>query len=76
VPNIVTSFVLASTTSGAPGVNETVDSTTPDTAFRWSPTDQLWIFNLSTKNLSSNKTYYYKVILVGGAGFNITFGLK
>jgi hypothetical protein len=77
VPNIVQAFVLDHTTAGAPGLNETVDSTTPDTAFRWSSTDQLWIFNLSTKNLTNNKTYYYKVTLVGGlASFNITFGLK
>ena len=76
VPNIVASFVLDHTTTGTPGVNETVDSTTPDTAFRWSSTDQQWIFNLSTKNLTNNKTYYYKVTLVGGASFMITFGLK
>ena len=76
VPNIVMSFVLDHTTTGTPGVNETVDSTTPDTAFRWSSTDQLWIFNLSTKNLTNNKVYYYKVTLVGGASFMITFGLK
>jgi len=76
VPNIVASFVLDHTTSGAPGVNETVDSTTPDTAFRWSSTDQQWIFNLSTKNLTNNKMYFYKVTLVGGASFMITFGLK
>ena len=74
VPNIVMSFVLDHTTSGTAAPNETVDSTTPDTAFRWSP-DQ-WIFNLSTKNLTSNKIYYYKVTLVGGASFMITFGLK
>ena len=76
VPNIVMSFVLDHTTTGTPGVNETVDSTTPDTAFRWSSTDQQWIFNLSTKNLTNNKVYYYKVTLVGGASFMITFGLK
>ena len=49
VLNIVMSFVLDHTTTGTPGVNETVDSTTPDTAFRWSSTDQQWIFNLGTK---------------------------
>ena len=76
VPNIVASFVLAHTSNGAPGVNEAVDSTTPDTAFRWSATDKQWIFNLSTKNLSAGKTYTYKVTLVGGASFTIVFGLK
>ena len=76
VPNIVASFVLDHTSNGAPGVNEAVDSTTPDTAFRWSATDKQWIFNLSTKNLSAGKTYMYKVTLVGGAYFTIVFGLK
>jgi len=76
VPNIVASFVLDHTSNGAPGVNEAVDSTTPDTAFRWSATDKQWIFNLSTKNLSAGKTYTYKVTLVGGASFTIVFGLK
>jgi hypothetical protein len=76
VPNIVASFVLDHTSNGAPGVNEVVDSTTPDTAFRWSATDKQWIFNLSTKNLSAGKTYTYKVTLVGGAYFTIVFGLK
>jgi hypothetical protein len=76
VPNIVASYVLDHTSNGAPGVNEAVDSTTPDTAFRWSATDKQWIFNLSTKNLSAGKTYTYKVTLVGGASFTIVFGLK
>ena len=76
VPSIVASFVLDHTSNGAPGVNEAVDSTTPDTAFRWSATDKQWIFNLSTKNLSAGKTYTYKVTLVGGASFTIVFGLK
>ena len=76
VPNIVASFVLDHTSNGAPGVNEVPDSTTPDTAFRWSATDKQWIFNLSTKNLGAGKTYFFKVTLVGGASFQIVFGLR
>ena len=60
-------------------LNATVDSTTPDTAFRWSSTDQLWIFNLSTKNLTNNE----RMVLLQGdpcsagpSSFMITFGLK
>jgi hypothetical protein len=76
VPNVVQSFVLTGTSNGSPGLNETVVSTTPDTAFRWDSTSQQWIFNLSTKNLSSNKTYTYTATLVGGATFTIVFGLR
>jgi hypothetical protein len=57
-------------------VNEAVDSTTPDTAFRWSPTDQLWIFNISTKSLKANTTYYYTVTLNDGTTITFNFGLK
>src|SRR5207249_4191109 len=58
VPNVVATFLLDHSVGGTTGVNEDVISTTPDTAFRWSASDQLWIFNLSTKNLSPNKKYY------------------
>ncbi len=44
-------------------IDETILSTTPDTAFRWSATDQQWIFNISTKNLAKSTTYGYTVTL-------------
>src|SRR5439155_2710980 len=46
-PGVVKSFFLiAQTADPNVTVNEVVDSTTPDTAFRWDPTAQQWIFNI------------------------------
>jgi hypothetical protein len=57
-------------------VNESEDSTTPDNQFRWDPTDQLWIFNVSTKTLQKNKTYVYQIDLNDGSMIQFQFGLK
>jgi hypothetical protein len=57
-------------------VNEAVLSTNSDSSFRWDPTSQQWIFNLSTKNLSSGKTYFYKINLNDGSTIEFSFGLK
>jgi hypothetical protein len=57
-------------------VNETIVSTTPDTAFRWDPSGQQWIFNISTKNLKANTTYMYDVALNDGTHIRFKFGLK
>jgi hypothetical protein len=35
-----------------------------------------WIFNISTKNLTANKTYYYVVTLNDGSTITFQFGLK
>ena len=51
-------------------------STTPDTAFRWSASDQQWIFNINTKSLSKNKTYVYLITLNDGSTIHFQFGLK
>jgi hypothetical protein len=52
---VVTSFkVIFIGAAPASSVNETVDSTTPDTAFRWDSSAQQWIFNINTKSLSLN----------------------
>jgi hypothetical protein len=75
-PGVVTSFVLYATSIGAPGVNEEVVSTTPDTQFRWDSEEQQWIFNLATKNLSSLKTYYYRITLNDGTSIEFRFGLR
>jgi len=53
-----------------------VDSTTPDTAFRWSSSDQQWIFNISTKSLTANMTYYYRITLNDGSTIEFHYGLK
>ena len=54
-PGVVTLFDLVKRTNGTTEETapEDIFSTTPDTAFRWSSTDQQWIFNLSTKGLGA-----------------------
>ena len=56
-------------------VDETVDSTTPDVAFRWDPTGQQWIFNISTKPLNVHSTYVYQIKLNDGSTIMFQFGL-
>jgi hypothetical protein len=56
--------------------NELIDSTTPDSAFRWDASAQQWIFNLSTKSLTANKTYGYRIALKDGTNIDFQFGLK
>jgi hypothetical protein len=77
-PGVVSSFNLVSvmigTTSAA--ITEEIVSTTPYNEFRWSATDQQWIFNLNTKNLSAGKTYIYKITLNDGSAIDFEFGLK
>ena len=75
---LVTSFVLWKTNSGTGDVtvNEAVVSTTPDTAFRWDPTDKQWIFNIDTKGMSKNKTYTYVITLNDTTTIQFSFGLK
>ncbi|MBI1756469.1 MAG: Ig-like domain repeat protein [Fimbriimonas ginsengisoli] len=77
-PGVVTSFRLTEIVSGTvvQVVNEVVDSTTPDTAFRWDPTAMQWIFNISTKPLTKNQTYVYRISLKDGTFIDFRFGLK
>jgi hypothetical protein len=77
-PGIVTNFRLVKTVNGTvvSQVNETVDSTTPDNTFRYDPSGQQWIFNISTKSLPKNVTYYYEVDLNDGSMILFSFGLK
>ena len=74
---VVASFRLASTSVGVDGpIDEAVVSTTPDTAFRWSATDQQWIFNVNTKSLVANRTYNYEISLNDGSKILFRFGLR
>jgi hypothetical protein len=74
---VVTKFTVQKLSLAANEVvDEAVLSTTPDTAFRWSATDQQWIFNISTKNLKANTTYVYQVTLNDGTTIDFRFGLK
>jgi Kelch motif len=77
-PGVVTSFRLTGQGTGTvvPVPDEAVDSTTPDTTFRWDPTAQQWIFNMNTKNLPDNMTYQYTITLNDGSFIIFVFGLK
>jgi hypothetical protein len=74
---LVVSFTASSQAGTAsPTPNEVIDSTTPDTAFRWDSTGQQWIFNISTKNQKANTTYIYDVLLNDGTHILFGYGLK
>ncbi len=77
-PGVVSSFRLVQTMAGTVVnvVDESVDSTTPDINFRWDPTAQQWIFNMNTKSLTANVTYYYTIALNDGSTITFLFGLK
>ena len=53
-----------------------MQSTTPDTAFRFDPTAQQWIFNTNTKPLSASQAYRYRITLTDGTTIDYQFGLK
>jgi hypothetical protein len=76
-PDVVSSFRLVQKSSGTvTDVDESVVSTTPDTAFRWDPTAKQWIFNMATKALPANTTYYYRVTLNDSTTIDFFFGLR
>jgi hypothetical protein len=57
-------------------IDEDVYSTTPDSAFRWDPTGQQWIFNINNKSYASNTTYYFRINLNDGTSILFRYGLK
>jgi len=77
---VVTSFNLVTIMHGTvTNVDESPASTTPDTAFRWDPTGQQWIFNISTKSAPvsvANQTYGFQILLNDGSSISFQFGLK
>ncbi len=77
-PGVVKTFVLYQIANGTTTtVNESVDSTTPDTTFRWDPSAQQWIFNISNKNLGpANQTYFFLITLNDGTTIPFSYGLK
>jgi hypothetical protein len=77
-PGVVTDFRLVQVIAGTvtTNVNEEVNSTAADPAFRWSASDQQWIFNINTKNLSANMTYVFQVSLNDGTAILFRYGLK
>ncbi len=72
--------LLAAASSPNISVDENTYSTTPDTAFRFDPTGQQWIFNQGTKNNGTlNKTntiYYFGIHLNDGSWIYFQYGLK
>ena len=77
-PGVVQSFWLVQRINGTTysDVNESVDSTTPDTNFRWDATDRQWIFNVNTKSLSASSTYVYAINLNDGTSISFAYALK
>ena len=75
-PGVVSSFRLITIISNGTEmiVDEPVDSTTPDTDFR-SGNGQ-WIFNINTKNLSADNTYFYRITLNDESFITFQFDLK
>jgi hypothetical protein len=74
---VVASFNLVQTISGTVSatVDEAVTSTTPDASFRWDSSAQQWIFNVSTKPLSTQTTYVYAIGLNDGSTILFRYGL-
>jgi hypothetical protein len=80
-PGVVVGYGLTAA-ANTPNIttDEDIYSTTPDTAFRWDPTGQQWIFNQGTKNNPSlNKTgvtYFFTISLNDGSSIYFQYGLK
>jgi hypothetical protein len=74
----VTSFTLLRVIQGTVTMEVTLElpSTIPDTAFRWDPAGQQWIFNLSTKDLAAGATYIYRIGLADGSSIEFSFHLR
>ena len=76
-PGVVKSFyLLAQTADPNVTVNEDVISTTPDTAFRWDPTAQQWIFNIRTKGMKAGVKYTYQISLNDNTSIFFSFALR
>jgi hypothetical protein len=75
-PHTIAAPYLYATQTGAGPVDEPGTSNTPDTQFRWSASDQQWIFNLNTDNLTAGKVYFYHIYLTDGTTIDFKFGLR
>ncbi len=70
---LVTSFKLVHTSTAPPAaVNEAVESTTPNSGFRWDVSAQQWIYNISTKNLTAGVRYTTISLLSDGSTISFT----
>ena len=77
-PGVVSSFFLTGIVSGTTStvVENVVDTNNPDTAFRWDPTAQQWIFNITTATLTAGNTYVYTISLNDGSTIVFQYGLR
>jgi hypothetical protein len=80
-PGVVIGYgLLTAASSPNVSVDEDTYSTTPDTAFRWDPSGQQWIFNQSTKNNPTlnhtSTTYYFGINLNDGSWIYFQYALK
>ncbi len=77
-PGVVAAFFNTQRIAGTESfVNEvSVASTTADAQFRWDPTAQQWIFNISTKGFTKDSTYAFEVRLKDGSAIPFAFGVK
>jgi hypothetical protein len=74
-PGVVQSFVLVGTSASTTELNQPL-STSADGGFRWDPTAQQWVFNLSTDGGTSGLTYDYQIGLNDGTAISFQFRLK
>jgi hypothetical protein len=77
-PGVVSNFLLTGIQSGTSTstVEDVVDTNNPDTAFRWDPASQQWIFNITTGNMSAGSTYIYTITLNDGTTIMFQYGLR
>ena len=75
---VVSSFFLTQIINGTvtTNVEDVVDTSNPDTSFRWDSINQQWIFNISTSNLSAGQTYIYTINLNDGTSIVFQYGLR
>lgn len=76
-PGVVSGFAMTQVLAGTVSQDlEVIESTTPDSAFRWDPSALQWIFNLSTKSQSVNRTYVYRITLADQSVIEFRYGLR
>jgi dipeptidyl aminopeptidase/acylaminoacyl peptidase len=77
-PGVVSNFSLIQILTGTvlTKVLENVYTNNPDTAFRWDPTSQQWIFNISNADLAAGSTYFYAITLNDGSVIYFQYGLR
>ena len=57
-------------------VNEVGGTDIPDVAFRYSPSDGIWIFNMTTTNLDTNTHYTFRINLRDGSTIRFVISTK